>query len=136
MIAALQDALSKFTAPMVHDLGLRVHAAEPGLVTLALPVTPHVVHGGGVLCGQAMMAAADTAMVLALMSLEPHARFRPMTTAQLGTSFLRPVPAGSAEVTVLARVLRAGKTLAYGEVSFTTADGKLAAHATTTYAYL
>jgi len=36
----------------------------------------------------------------------------------------------------VARVLRAGKTLAYGEISLTTRDGKLAAHATATYALL
>jgi len=37
---------------------------------------------------------------------------------------------------VMARVLRHGKSLSYGDVEFTTEDGKLAAHATTTYALL
>jgi uncharacterized protein (TIGR00369 family) len=136
MIEALHAALDRVAAPMVRNLGLRITAATPGEVTLALPVTPAVVHGGGVLCGQALMAAADTAMVVALTSLEPGIRFRPMTTAQLSTSFLRPVAGDAGEVTLLARVLRQGKTLSYGEVSVTTADGKLVAHATTTYAYL
>ena len=46
-------------------------------------------HDGGVLCGQTMMAAADTAMVLAVMT---HlGGFKPMTTVQLQTSFLRPI---------------------------------------------
>lgn len=133
---ALAARLAAVAAPMVRDLGLRVITAQPGDVTLTLPVTPHLVHGGGVLCGQAVMAAADTAMVVALCSLEPDARFRPMTTVQLSTSFLRPVAADAGEVSVHARVLRSGKTLAYGEISFSTPDGKLAAHATTTYAYL
>jgi uncharacterized protein (TIGR00369 family) len=136
MIAELQAVLAEVTAPMVRDLGLRVTAAEPGNVMLTLPVTPALVHGGGVLCGQALMAAADTAMVVALTSLEPGARFRPMTTAQLSASFLRPVAGDAGEVTLTARVLRQGKTLAYGEISMATADGKLVAHATTTYAYL
>jgi uncharacterized protein (TIGR00369 family) len=136
MIDALQSVLAQVTAPMVRDLGLRVVAAAPGEVTLSLPVTPALVHVGGVVCGQALMAAADTAMVVALTSLEPGARFRPMTTAQLSTSFLRPVPSDAAEVKLHARVLRQGKSLSYGEVSVTTADGKLAAHATTTYAML
>jgi uncharacterized protein (TIGR00369 family) len=132
----LAERLATVAAPMVHQLGLRILGAEPADVTLSLPVTAHVVHAGGVLCGQAIMAAADTAMVVALCSLEPDARFRPMTTVQLNTSFLRPVPADAAEVRVHARVLRSGRTLAYGEISFTAPDGKLAAHATTTYAYL
>lgn len=136
MIEQLQSRLAAVAAPMVRDLALRVTAAQAGEVTLALPVAPALVHAGGVLCGQAIMAAADTAMVLALTSLEPGARFRPMTTVQLSTSFLRPVPGGTPEVTLVARVLRTGKTLAYGEVSLSTPDGRLAAHATTTYAYL
>jgi acyl-coenzyme A thioesterase PaaI-like protein len=36
----------------------------------------------------------------------------------------------------VARVLRHGKSLSYGDVEFRTEDGKLAAHATTTYALL
>jgi len=39
-------------------------------------------------------------------------------------------------VAVVARVLRPGKNLSYGDVEFRTSDGKLAAHATTTYALL
>ena len=136
MIESLQSQLAAVAAPMVRDLALRVTAAQPGEVTLAMPVSAPLLHGGGVLCGQAIMAAADTAMVLALVSLEPQQRFRPMTTAQLSTSFLRPVPGDTPEVTLVARVLRAGKSLAYGEISLSTPDGKLAAHATTTYAYL
>jgi uncharacterized protein (TIGR00369 family) len=136
MIDILQSTLAQVAAPMVRALALRIDAATLGEVTLALPVTPHVVHGGGVLCGQAILATADTAMVLALTSLEAGTRFRPMTTAQLSTSFLRPVPGDASEVRVVARVLRTGKTLAYGEISFFAPDGKLVAHATTTYAYL
>lgn len=134
MIEQLQQELARVAAPYVQDLGLRVISAGAGEVTLALPVTGHLVHGGGVLCGQAIMAAMDTAMVLALCA--QHGGFRPMTTVQLQTAFLRPVPADAGEVSLLARVLRTGKTLAYGDIALTGADGKLAAHATTTYALL
>jgi uncharacterized protein (TIGR00369 family) len=137
MIERLQQQLAEVAAPLVRGLEMKVTAAQPGEVRFTLPVTPHVVHGGGVLCGQAIMAAADIAMVVALTSLEPDARFRPMTTVQLATSFLRPVPATAHEVTLVGRVLRQGRQLSYGEVEFiSAADGKLVAHATTTYAYL
>ncbi|MDH5539299.1 MAG: PaaI family thioesterase, partial [Rhizobacter sp.] len=86
-----------------------------------------------VLCGQAMLAAADTAMLLAMVA--QLGEFKPMTTVQLQTSFLRPVPRGSGEVTVTGRVPRHGKSLSYGEVHINTPDGKLAAH-TTTYALI
>ena len=59
----LQQALREQFAPWLRELDLRVEAAALGEVRLALPVTPPHVHAGGVLCGQTMMAAADTAMV-------------------------------------------------------------------------
>ena len=99
-----------------------------------LPVAPALVHGGGVLCGQAIMAAADTAMVLAVSAA--LGGFRPMTTVQLQTSFLKPVPGDDGQARLLARVLRLGKSLVFGEILLHNARGDLAAHATTTYALL
>ena len=90
--------------------------------------------GGGVVCGQALMAAADTAMILAVAA--SLGEFRPMTTVQLQTSFLKPVPGNAAEVRVVCTLLRRGKTLAFGEIELLTPEGQLAAHATTTYALL
>ena len=130
--AALQATLDKIAADYVKRLQLRVETVAPGELTLTMPVLPELVHGGGVLCGQAIMSAADTAMLLAMIS--QLGEFRPMTTVQLQTSFLRPVPKGTDALTVSAVVLRHGKSLSYGEVKFNTPDGKLAAHATTTYA--
>ena len=133
-LPALQDLLSTMVSPWVRELDLRVLEARPGEVMLALPVAPRLVHGGGVLCGQAMMAAADTAMVLAISS--QLGGFRPMTTVQLQTSFLRPIGGDSGEARLVARVLRLGKSLVFGEIELLDAAGRLAAHATTTYALL
>lgn len=128
----LEAALSHVFAPWVRELDLRVLQAGAGEVTLALPVTPRHVHEGGVLCGQTMMAACDTAMVLAVMTR--LGGFKPMTTVQLQTSFLRPVPGNSGTARVTARVLRMGRSLMFGEMQVFSAAGELAAHATTTYA--
>jgi acyl-coenzyme A thioesterase PaaI-like protein len=57
-------------------------------------------NGADVLCGQAYMAAADTAMVLAISSALDA--FKPMTTVALNTSFLRPVSEGDVQVTARA----------------------------------
>ena len=133
-IETLVETLERVAAPWVKALGLRVERVDADATVLALPVAPELVHAGGVLCGQAMMAAADTAMVLALTNASGG--FRPMTTVQLQTNFLRPVPADAGLVRITARVLRKGKTLAFGEIELATADGRLAAHATTTYAML
>lgn len=133
-LPALRSAFDAVLAPWVRELGLELESATPGEARFVLPVAPPLVHGGGVLCGQAMMAAADTAMILAVCT---HlGGFRPMTTVQLQTSFLQPVPGDTARVTLVARVLRMGRNLVFGEVQLIDARGRLAAHATTTYALL
>jgi uncharacterized protein (TIGR00369 family) len=128
----LQAALASVFAGWVKELDLQVLEVGDGSVLLALPVTAHQVHSGGVLCGQSLMAAADTAMVLAVMTR--LGGFMPMTTVQLQTSFLRPVPADAGAVHVRATVLRLGRSLVFGEVHMNALDGPLVAHATTTYA--
>jgi uncharacterized protein (TIGR00369 family) len=130
----LQQVITDVAADFVKQLGLRVDSATDSEVVLSLPVSDAVVHGGGVLCGQALLAAADTAMLLAFCA--QLGGFKPMTTVQLQTSFLRPVPRDTEKVLVTGRVLRRGKSLCFGEVLVTTPDGKLAAHATSTYALL
>jgi uncharacterized protein (TIGR00369 family) len=129
----LQSALADFFAPWVQDLGLRVEAFGPESVTLRLPQGPRLSRVGGMLCGQAMMAAADTAMVLALVN--QFGEFRPCTTVQMNSSFLRPL--SNQDALVEARVVRAGKTLAFGEIDIRgAADGKSVSRASVTYALL
>ena len=134
--ATLQKTLDEIAAEYVRRLKLRVEAIDAGTdsVTLSLPVTPELVHAGGVLCGQAFMSAADTAMLVAMIA--KIGGFKPLTTVQLQASFLRPVPKETPSVTVKARVIRFGKTLSYGDVEFLSPDGKVVAHATTTYALI
>ena len=125
-----QAMLADLFAPWVQALDLQVTAVVPGEVVLRLPFDARLARVGGTVCGQAMMAAADTAMVLAVSSL--LGGFRPMTTVSLTQSFMRPV--SGTDLTVVARVLKPGRTLMFGEVELSGPDGKLAAHATTTYA--
>jgi len=129
----LQQALGEYFAPWVQALGLRVESFDADSVTLRLPQSDQLSRVGGMLCGQAMMAAADTAMVLALVN--QFGAFRPCTTVQLNSSFLKPL--SGQDALVQARVLRAGKALAFGEIDIRGADdGKSVSRATTTYALL
>ena len=129
----LEGALPEYFAPWVQSLGLRVESFDAESVTLRLPQQAQLSRVGGMLCGQVMMAAADTAMVLALIN--QFGGFRPCTTVQMNTSFLKPLSAQDA--LVQARVLRSGKTLAFGEIDIRGAeDGRSACRATTTYALL
>ena len=129
----LQGALPEYFAPWVQALGLRVESFDADSVTLRLPQDPQLSRVGNMLCGQAMMAAADTAMVLAL--LNQFGAFRPCTTVQMNTSFLKPL--SGQDALVQARIVRAGKTLAFGEIDIRGADdGKSVSRSSTTYALL
>jgi len=129
----LQAALPEYFAPWVQALGLKVDSFDAQCVTLRLPQNPALSRVGGMVCGQAMMAAADTAMVLALIN--HFGEFRPCTTVQMNSSFLKPL--SGQDALVEARVIRAGKSLAFGEIDIRGADdGKSVSRATTTYALL
>jgi uncharacterized protein (TIGR00369 family) len=129
----LQGALAEYFAPWVQALELRVEAFDADSVTLRLPQSDQLSRVGGMLCGQAMMAAADTAMVLALIN--HFGAFRPCTTVQMNSSFLKPL--SGQDTLVQARVLRVGKTMAFGEIDLRGAsDGKSVCRASATYALL
>ncbi len=132
-VELLQGLLGDWFAPWIQAMGLQVEAFADGEVTLRLPQNDQLARVGGMLCGQAMMSAADTAMVLAIVTqLGTH---RPMTTVQLNTSFLKPLSGQDARIT--ARVLRAGKNLVFGEIDISGVyDGKSVCRASTTYALL
>jgi len=130
---ALQAALPEYFAPWVQALNLQVDTLDSQSVTLRLPQNPALSRVGDMLCGQAMMAAADTAMVLALIN--HFGAFRPCTTVQMNSSFLKPL--SKQDALIEARVIRAGKSLAFGEIDIRGADdGKSVSRATTTYALL
>lgn len=103
------------------------------MARVRLPFSERLVRVGGTICGQALMPVADTVMVLAISA--KSGGFRPMTTVGQTISFMKPV--SGVDAIVEARVLRLGKTLAFGEVALR-ADGRdeLVAHVTTTYAIL
>jgi uncharacterized protein (TIGR00369 family) len=130
---ALQACLADWFAPWVQALGLRVERFETDEVVLRLPQNGQLARIGGMVCGQALMAAADTAMVLAIVTR--LGTRRPMTTVQQNSSFLKPLSSQDALVT--ARVVRAGKNLVFGEIDIAGADdGKSVCRASTTYALL
>lgn len=83
--------------------------------------------------GQALMAAADTATVIAVSSA--RGGFVAMTTVQQSTSFMRAVV--GADVLVDARITKLGKRMAFADITMT-AQGAPdpAARASTVYALL
>ena len=120
---------------LMHEMGLSITAAEPGRVRFTLPVAERLTHGGGVLCGQAILGCMDTGMVFVMLSLDedPDVSF---TTVQLQAAFERGVPGDVGEVTFEAHATKTGKSLVFGQIDLFLPDGRRAASATTTYMWL
>ncbi|MFN4310012.1 MAG: PaaI family thioesterase [Ferrovibrio sp.] len=132
-IAEAQAILAENFPPWIRDLHLRFDSVAPGRVVLRLPNNPKLARVGGILCGQAIMAVADTAMVFAVTSALK--RFVNMATVTQTTSFFRAV--ADQDVLCETRVIRLGKSLAFGEASFRSIEREEPfAQASLTYALL
>lgn len=126
-----EEILRDNFAPWVLDLGLVVEEVGEGTAVLRLPWSDRLAREGGALSGQALMAAADTAVVIAVSGA--RGGFVPMTTVQLTTSFQRPVV--GRDVLVRVEVTKLGRTLAFAEVDMA-ADEAIVAHASAVYAII
>jgi len=124
--------LKTLFAPWVQSLNLQVLSARAGRAELRLPFSDHLCREGGTVCGQALMSAADTAMVFAIMSM--FGEFRPTTTVSLNTSFMRAIAMGDVHIEAVVR--KPGRTMMFGNIDLTDQDGKLVAQSTTSYMML
>lgn len=98
---------------------------------MTIPVTPDINRVGDIVCGQALAALADTAMVFACFG---HLdAFEPVGTVTLDTQFLRPASGDS--IRCEAEVTRAGKSMIFARCTlFAEPSGKPVALATATFA--
>jgi uncharacterized protein (TIGR00369 family) len=143
-IEAARRVLGEVFAPWVQDLKLSIEAIDyepppdapsdwqPGAI-LRLPFSERLCRNGGMVCGQALMAFADTAMVIA--NLAANRGYRPMTTVDQTTHFMRAVM--SSDVLADARVVRRGRTMSFGRVTLSSAaDNKPVAMVSSAFAML
>jgi uncharacterized protein (TIGR00369 family) len=119
-------------AEWVRALGLTVRETTADSATLVMPFDPKLERTGGIVSGQALMALADTAMVIAFCAAAGE--FRAMGTVDNHTTFMR--PAASTGVVAIATVLRVGKTMGFAEARLfsDTAKPVLIANAVGSYA--
>ena len=135
--------MSEIVASWVQDLGLLLEAVEagrpkgapadwqPGAV-LRLPFSNKVCRDGGVVCGQALMALADTAMVIACAAAWNG--YRAMSTIDQTTHFLRPV---NFDVVADARIVRIGRNTSFGRATlYAAADRRPVGMVSSAYAML
>jgi len=105
-----EEVLAEEFAPWIHELQIQVIETDGKGCVLRMPVSERLFRHGGIVSGQAMIALADTAMVIAFCCA--FGEFRPVTTVDLSTTFLRPA---SSDVEVRANVIRSGRSLCFGE---------------------
>ena len=130
-IETLQADFQKNFAPWVQDLDLTVIDANGEHVILAMQPGERLKRQGGIVSGQALMAAVDTAMVLAIWSACGESI--PRATVDMNTSFLK--PATHVELTVTANVIRRGRSIVFARAEIKSSrDNKLVVTATGTYA--
>ena len=142
-IEEARRVLREVFAPWVQDLGLSVEAIDheppeaasdwqPGAM-LRMAFSERLCRHGGIVCGQALMALADTAMVIAILAA--NRGYRPMTTVDQTTHFMRAVT--KSDVLADARVVRLGRTMSFGRVTLLSAtDNKPVAIVSSAFAML
>ena len=126
----LDEILS--SSQFVRIYGLRLHSFASSECTLVLPFQRSLERPGGIVNGAALMAVADTAMWLAIMTRLGKGAMT--VTSGMTTAFLS--PAKKEDVRCTARVLKLGRKLVYGVAECTGDAGSLLAHHTITYARL
>jgi 1,4-dihydroxy-2-naphthoyl-CoA hydrolase len=118
--------------PFAATLALRVVAATPDEVRVAIDHRPELCTAGGLLHGGTLMALADTTgAVCAFLNLPEGAT---TTTVESKTNLLAAVRGGV--VTATATPLHVGSTLLVVETALHREDGRLAAKTTQTQAVL
>lgn len=126
-IQAAGRLLLERVAPWVQELGMLVESVETGRpagapadwqpgAMLRLPFSAKVCHDGGLMSSQALLALADTAMMLACAAA--WSGYRPMSPVDQTTHFLRPV---NFDVLADARIVRIGRTTSFGRVMLSSA---------------
>ncbi len=113
--------------PYLNFLGIELLEADAGWVRMKIAfrpefLQPFTVHGG------AIYSLADAAAAHALMTLIMPEQYP--TTVEQRINFLKAVK--DQDVYCEARIINLGRTLAYAEVTMTTADGTLVAKSAAT----
>ncbi len=129
-LQAAGRVMTEVLAPWAQDLGMLVESVEsgrpagapadwqPGAV-VRLPFSPRICRDGGVVSAQALMALADTAMLVACSAA--WSGYRPMSALDQTMHFLRPV---NFDVLADARIVRIGRAASFGRVMLSSAIDK------------
>lgn len=111
-VADGQDIIDTKMAPLVKDLCIRVEETSDSGAVLLLPYGDHLARYGGVISGQAMLAFADSAMVVVISSA--IGGYRNMATVDMTTSFMN--AARNCDIIGRGEIVKAGKRMVFGQI--------------------
>ena len=126
-----QAILDQNFAPWIRAMSPKITEITDARTVMTIPITSDINRVGDIVCGQALAALADTAMVFAcfghLDALEP------VGTVTLDTQFLRPASGDS--IRAEAEVTRAGRSMIFTRCTLLAEpSNKAVALATATFA--
>jgi len=125
-----QNILEEHFSDWVRDLQIEVGEITQTHCITYIPMTERLARHGGIISGQALMALADTTLVLATASA--FGEFKPVATTNFNCQFLR--PGVGDKIQCRAEIIRAGKSLAYVEAHLTSLpSAKAVAHTQATF---
>jgi uncharacterized protein (TIGR00369 family) len=132
MTAAELDAFLRTELPQMFSGGdLTIEHADGETCLLRQRYDDGMLRPGGTVSGPTLMALADYAMYVVLLSAIGPVGLA--VTTNLNINFLRKAPAGQ-DVLAAAKILKLGKRLAVGEVTLLSGDSPdPVAHVTATY---
>jgi uncharacterized protein (TIGR00369 family) len=116
-------------AAFLRPFGLQIEHCGLGECTVVVPYAVSLERPGGIVSGITLMAAADVAMWLAIMTQRGIAE--QWVTTDMKTAFLS--GARQTDVACAARVLKLGKRTAYGTAECRDAGGNLLTHHVISY---
>ena len=128
-----QSFLKSVTAPWIQDLNLQVDSVSEWKCKFTLNHSKKLVRSGGIICGQAIVSAADTAMIVAVIGA--IGKYQNITTVDIACKYLRPLmnQGGSLET----EILKLGRRLVVGRITIKDIrSDKLVAEISCTYARL
>jgi uncharacterized protein (TIGR00369 family) len=126
----VMDTYEYVFAPWVKAMGLTDIQVNKGRASAVLPQDSNLQWANGAICGQAIMAAVDTVVSIAMLTTERASK----GTASQNTQFLR--PAAQEDLLIETNVLKFGRVIAYAETKVTLAkSGELVAHSTNEFVF-
>ncbi len=126
-----QAILDDNFAPWVRALQPKITEIGASRTVMTIPITPQINRVGDIVCGQALVALADTAMVFACFGHMDA--LEPIGTVTLDTQFLR--PASGDAIRAEAEVTRMGKAMIFTRCTLIAEpSGKAVALVTATFA--